>query len=297
MQRPLLFRRLREGADEMTQRFFGMRGEEARGKTSECGISLLDFARLVGQCGFVTGDCGEIATRDGAGPRFRGAEALEIRERLTNQRQKSHRRAAAREADVHQNAQRAFDDDEQKRGGEGAGCVISGFDVSTQSDRNSADGARDAARDALRVRVALDGKDNAIERRRGALTKSLKRMERASESASASERRENGRIEGAAGVKNDFAATFVSAETREFCGDFMNGVIGSGDENDVSLENAGGNAGKGITGSDGADGGTRGGLRTCDDSADFPVDAMQTASQDASEASGSYNRNGGGHCA
>lgn len=175
--------------------------------------------------------------------------------------------------------------------------MIGSFYIAAQSDRNAANGASDAACDALRMRIAVDGKDDAFEGRRAAFTESLKRMERASECTAASDRRENGRIERSAGVENSFAAPFVCVETSEFCGNVTDGVIGSGDEDDVGLEDASGNAGKSMACSDGANGGTSGSLRAGDDGGNFPVGTMQVAAQDASEAARSYNRNGGGHCA
>lgn len=297
MQRPLLFKRVREGAVEVAQRFFGMRSEQTRGKASERCVGLLEFGWCDGQRCVMPRDGGEVAARNGAGPRFFCTEAFEIRESLANERQKSHFGAATREADFHQDTHGAFDDDEKKGGGEGAGCVIGSFDISAQSDRNASDGTCDAASDALRTGIALYGEDDAIERRGGAVTESLERMDRASEGAAARERGEDGRIERAAGVENDFAAPLVSAETREVCSDVAYRVVGSSDQDNAGMQDARGNPSEGVTGSDGANGGARGSFRARNDGGNFPIGTMQAAAQDASEAASAYNRDGGGHCA
>lgn len=120
-------------------------------------------------------------------------------------------------------------------------------------------------------------------------------MEAASRSATTRERRKNGGIESATCVQHNFAAPFFARDACELCRDVANRIIGRGDEDDVGLKDATGNAGKSIASSDGADCKTRGRLRARDNSGNFPIDAMQAAAQDASQTTCSYNRNGGGH--
>jgi hypothetical protein len=270
---------------QFTQHFFGARGEQTRGKLRESGVSIANFARPSGQRFFVTRDCGEIAASDWAGPGYARAEAFEIRERLANQRHKSHFRTTARESATHQNANGAFDDGEKIRRSESSGGVIGGLGAGAQRNGKASDGARDASGGALRAGIALNGEDDAVERSGGASGESLQRMHRAGGGAELCERREFAFIESAAGVQNDFAAPFFAADAREFGGDFMNRGVGRGDENNVGMKNAAADAGVRMSRADGANGGARGGLRASDDSADFPIEFAKAAGESAAKAS------------
>jgi hypothetical protein len=241
----------------LTQSSFRIDRKQAGGEASERGVRSLNFHGLAGQCGSVARDSGKITARDRASPGFFGSEALEIRQSPANERQKSHFRTAARKADVHEKTHGAFDDDQERGRGEGAGGVIDGLGISTHGDGKAAYGASYAARDALRARIAVDSKDHAFERRRAAPAESLERVNRARGGAATRQRSEHRLIERATGMQDHFAAPLFAADAREFGGNFGDSVVRSGDQNDVSVEHAAGNTIECVAGANGASRGTR----------------------------------------
>lgn len=111
------------------------------------------------------------------------------------------------------------------------------------------------------------------------------------------ERSEDGIVESAAGMEDNLAAPLVPADACEFRGNFRNYVVGSGNEHDVRVKDAAGDARERETASDGSNRGASGGVGTRNNGANFPVRATQAAAENASQAAGSYDGDCGGHCA
>lgn len=280
---------------ELPQSFLRARGEQPRGKARESSIRIADFTRPGGERLLMADNRGEIAAGDRAGPGFARTEAFEIRECLANQRHESHFRMTAGESATHQNPQGTFDDGEEIGRSESAGSVIGGLGAGAQGNGKTPDGAGDAASGALGAGISLNGENDAIERGGGAPAESLQRMHRARGSTEFCERREFALVESAAGVQDDFAAPFFSADAGKFGCDFVYRSIRRGNENDARLKNAAADSGVRLSGADGANGSARGGLRAGDDGADFPIEFAKAAAESAPEATRADNGNSGGH--
>lgn len=240
-------------------------------------------------------DSCEVAAGDGTGPGFARAEAFKIRERLTNQRHQSHFRTTARESATHQNTNRAFNDGKKIRRSKSSGSVIGRFGACAQRNGKTSQSASDAASGTLGAGISLNGEDDAVERSGSASAESLQRVHGAGGSAAASERSEFAFIEGAAGVQNDFAAPFFSADAGELGRDFINRGVGSGNENDAGMKNAAADASVRMSRANGANSGARRGLRAGDDGANFPIEFAKAADKSAPEASRTDKRDSGRH--
>jgi hypothetical protein len=100
---------------------------------------------------------------------------------------------------------------------------------------NSAELARDLRGGAEGTRVAFDGEDDAFQVRSAAAGECLHGMERSGESAEACERREDGAIERAASVEDDFAAASLAGNSRERRGHSCDLRVWNSDENHLRI--------------------------------------------------------------
>jgi len=98
-------------------------------------------------------------------------------------------------------------------------------------------------------------------------------------------------IESTACVQDDFAAPFCSGDASQFARNSYESGVGSGEQNDVSVQGRLGDRGVWRSGGDRADCGARrgGGLR--DDGADSPAEFAETLSEGLSHASGADDGN------
>ncbi len=102
-------------------------------------------------------------------------------------------------------------------------------------------------------------------------------------------------IQSAAGMQHDFAAQFFRADSRQLFGNFYDRIIRSGYQDQPRGQNFTRERRACFSGADEAHRLARGGLTSCYDRADFPIQFMQTPSQRATDASCTYDRQSATH--
>src|SRR5579859_36912 len=233
-------------------------------------VGASEFLGKMFKGGEMLADDGEIAARQGTGPSGARSEPLKILQYLTGQRQESADGEAALHAHGDEHPCGGFHKSEHAAGGHGARSVVERFRRTVYRDGTGAKAARNAARDAHRGGITLDGEDFSFERGNSHAAERLQRMHRANSGSAIFQGIERARTDGAARLQNNFALKFFSADAREFGGDLCEDAIGRGDQDYLRGEDVAREASVRAARANGTNGFASAGFAARDDGPDFP---------------------------